>query len=136
MTTTRRSLRSNTNLLDGDPPYSTATTMAPSKKRKAAEIEKYACFSCAQDKPSRMFPDFNPSPDCDHMINTCKNCLRQWVEASIESANFKTDSPGGDGGEEGEGAKAGVWGVGCPECERVMRPVNIQIAIPKKSYKR
>lgn len=87
-----------------------------------------------------MFPDYNPSPDCEHLINTCKTCLRKWVEASIEDANFRTEALDGvgDGGDrEGEAkVKKEVWGIGCPECEGVMRAVNVQMAVPKKVYRR
>lgn len=128
MTNTECSLRSNTKAADD------LTTMAPSKKRKAAEIERYTCFTCAEDKPSRSFPDLNPSPDCEHLINTCKSCLKKWVEASIDDANFKTGSVTEEGGEAG--AQKEVWGVGCPQCEAVMRAVNVQHAVTKKVYQR
>lgn len=139
-TTARRALRSNTTLPDDiiSTPRHPAK-MAPSKKRKAAEIEKYNCFTCAEDKPARMFPDYNPSPDCKHLINTCKTCLRKWVEASIEEANFKTGLAAGgvEGVAEGDGAKeVEIRGIGCPECTSVMRAVNVQHAVPKKVYKR
>lgn len=56
MTTTRRSLRSKTAIVDVGEGTLT-TTMAPSRKRKSAEIEKFTCFSCTEEKASRMFPD-------------------------------------------------------------------------------
>lgn len=133
-TTTRRALRSNTTLNDTLSAES-AAIMAPSKKRKAAEMEKFSCFTCAADKPPQQFPDYNPSPDCDHFINTCKTCLRQWIESCIEEANFKTGISGGDEGEDDGDAKD-VWGIACPQCEGVMRAVNVQMAVPKRVLKR
>lgn len=106
------------------------------KKRKAAEVEKYTCFSCAEDKAARLFPDYNPSPDCEHLINTCKHCLRKWVESQIDDANFKTGPAVDEEGGGGKGAKEEVWGVGCPQCKAIMRAVNVQAAVPKKSYTR
>lgn len=111
-----------------------AASMAPSRKRKAMDVGRYECFNCAMDKPSKQFPDFNLSPDCEHLINTCKTCLRKWTESSIEDANFKTVSvPGGD---KGAVTTELVWGVGCPQCGGVMRAVNVESATTKKVFKR
>ena len=105
--------------------------MAPAaKKRKtetAAAAAKYPCFSCATDRVSRLFPDYNPSPDCEHLINTCKTCLRRWVDTNIENATFTTD------GEDGK-----VFGIKCPhpECEGIMRNVNVEMTVTKKTYQR
>lgn len=138
MTATHRALRSNTSLPQNPPKSPPSGTMAPAaKKRKAAAIERYTCFSCAEDKAARLFPDYNPSPDCEHLINTCKHCLRKWVESQIDDANFKTGAAAADeGGEDVEGAEKEVWGVGCPQCEAIMRAVNVQAAVPKKVYTR
>lgn len=105
--------------------------MARTRKRKAAQIEKYECFTCATEKPPKQFPDFNPSTDCKHLINTCRTCLKKWVESCIENAKFKATTTGG----EGEGLKA-IWGVGCPQCESVMRSINVEAAVTKKVFKR
>lgn len=98
--------------------------MAPAAKRRKTEasVARHPCFSCATDRMSRFFPDYNPSPDCEHLINTCKTCLKKWVEANIESASFKTTE------------ENGVFGVRCPQpdCEGVMRNVNVNIALGKK----
>ena len=118
-----RALRSNTKLISTAPP-SLPSISSPRKRKAPAEVERFHCSSCTQDKPAKQFPDYNPTPTCtDHLINTCKTCLRKWVEHSIENANFKTT---GDS-EEGK-----VWGVQCPECDGIMRQVNIQHAAPKK----
>lgn len=100
--------------------------MAPAtKKRKTNNIEKFLCFSCATECSSTQFPDYNPTPDCDHLINTCKTCLKKWVEAKVEGATFAT------GGEDGK-----VFGVKCPQCDGIMRNANIEIAGTKKVYAR
>lgn len=122
MAPTTRSLRSNTEL--DDKPFAPLPSIP--KKRKASEIaERIPCFSCADDKLSKQFPDFNPTPDCDHLINTCKKCLRLWIEASVDGTNFKS------GGEDGK-----LWGIQCPQCDCIMRGVNVQDGSTKKIGKR
>ena len=152
MTAPTRALRSNTTLPANAPPALPPAIMAPaskSKKRKAsALVEKFTCSSCAEDKPSRLFPDYNPSPECEHLINTCKSCLRKWVEGCIEGGVFRGAAVAREEGGEGGGGESGekkkkkkkekgeVWGVGCPECEAVMRAVNVQMAVPKRVFHR
>jgi hypothetical protein len=41
--------------------------------------------------PSRSFPNHNPSPDCEHLINTCKKFLGGWVDAQIDQSLAVTD---------------------------------------------
>ena len=121
------------------------------KKRKtnagaavAARVkpERFPCFTCATDRTSKQFPDFNPTPECEHLINTCKVCLRGWVESCVGCGNFVTgrkDVEDGDGGKDGEGGdeirKEGR-GVRCPHpgCEGVMRNFNVQDAVSKKVH--
>ncbi|KAK3717601.1 hypothetical protein LTR37_005667 [Vermiconidia calcicola] len=101
--------------------------MAPAtKKRKTIDTTpKFHCFSCATDRKSTQFPDYNPSADCDHLINTCKTCLKKWVQSNVESANLVT------GGDDGK-----VYGVHCPQCKAIMGNVNVKIAATKKVYER
>ena len=97
--------------------------MAPAtKKRKTESDERYRCTSCDTNRTSRQFPDYNPTPDCDHLIHTCKSCLSNWVTSNVESGNFA------NGGK--------VFGVKCPECDSIMRNVNVEIAATKKIHKR
>ena len=101
--------------------------MAPAAKKRKLDtnVEKFPCFSCDTLRLSKLFPDYNPSPDCDHLINTCKTCLKKWVAANVESSNFVTS------GENGE-----IWGIKCPhpQCDAVMRNVNVEEAATKKVY--
>ena len=101
--------------------------MAPATKKQKTDSEKFPCFSCDTDRTSKQFPEYNPGPDCDHLINTCKTCLKKWVESNVEIANFAL------GREEGS-----VFGVKCPhpQCEGIMRNVNVEIAATKKVYER
>ena len=98
---------------------------APKKRKTNTIVQKFRCFSCVADRGSSQFPDYNPSPDCEHLINTCKTCLKKWVQAKVESASFAT------GGEDGK-----IFGVKCPQCDAIMRSVNIEIAATKQVHKR
>jgi len=132
--------------------------MAPAAKKrktnKPSSVEKYLCFSCDTERLSKQFPDHNPASECEHLINTCKACLKTWVEVQIESANFvKTggedvkkvehsvvsdtteDSEDDESGKNGK--KGGVFGIRCPQCEEgVMKNVNVEMAVSKKVYQR
>lgn len=98
--------------------------MAPAaKRRKTIKEMKYLCLSCDTERIGASFPDVNPSSECEHLINTCKTCLKKWVAAQIESANYTT------GGEDGK-----AFGVKCPQCDAVMKNVNVEDAAVKKVY--
>ena len=98
--------------------------MAPAAKRRKTNKEpKYLCSSCDTERKGTSFPDVNPSSECHHLINTCKTCLKKWVAAQIENANFTT------GGEDGK-----AFGVKCPQCDAVMKSVNVEDAGTKKVY--
>ena len=78
------------------------------RAKKAAKKDKkgvvrYLCYSCDTERTPGAFPDYNPSSECDHLINTCKGCLKQWVNVQIESAQYAV-------GEEKEG-RGKVLGV-------------------------
>jgi hypothetical protein len=90
------------------------------------------------------------------LINTCKNCLKKWVEAQIEDGAFikKVDlAANGEGVGESDPAvkkedvdkeekeytdmpEGLLFGVKCPhaDCEGVMRNVNVMIAGTKKVH--
>lgn len=55
------------------------------------------------------------------------------MEGCVEEVAFRSARIGGDDGKEG---KEEVWGVACPECEAVMRAVNVEMAVMKKVYNR
>lgn len=98
----------------------------PAKQRKTAhEAEKYFCTTCATNRLAKQFPDYNPTPDCEHLINTCSGCLKQWVKSQVEAGAPAVDPNNSD-----------VFGISCPECDGIMRNVNIQIAATKKTYNR
>ena len=86
----------------------TTVMRTPEKAKKG--VVRYLCSSCDVERTARAFPDYNPSSECDHLINTCKACLKAWVNVQIESAQFAT------GGEDGKsfGVKVSTSG----ECMR------------------
>jgi hypothetical protein len=57
--------------------------------------EKFLCFRCEQRRTAKQFPNYNPSSQCDHLVNTCKDCLKQWVNAQIDGTNFAVGGKGG-----------------------------------------
>ncbi|KAF7188941.1 hypothetical protein HII31_09864, partial [Pseudocercospora fuligena] len=72
------------------PPQATTLDDVPaiSKKRAKTASARYLCTTCDTEKTAKSFPDYNPSADCDHLINTCKSCLKEWVGVRIEGAEF------------------------------------------------
>ncbi|EMC94020.1 hypothetical protein BAUCODRAFT_36491 [Baudoinia panamericana UAMH 10762] len=98
-----------------------------SKRRKTGPQPKYLCFACDVERVGSQFPDVNPSGECEHLINTCKKCLRQWVQVAVEGGGFvmgvrvgkvgngkeKGEEEGEEGWEEtGEDVKVEVSGSG------------------------
>lgn len=138
-----------------------STTMAPPfKKARTAATPKYLCLTCDTERTSRQFPDYNPSAECEHLIHTCKGCLKSWVEVQVDGGEFvrKTGvgievAEGEENGEqhektqkdgdaeklrEGEVPKGLLFGVKCPHpgCEGVMRNINVKIAGTRKAHKK
>ncbi|KAK3116357.1 hypothetical protein LTR53_003383 [Teratosphaeriaceae sp. CCFEE 6253] len=95
--------------------------MAPAaKRRKTANEPKYHCLGCDTNRIGRSFPDSNPSSGCEHLINTCKTCLKKWVEAQVSSGLI---------------VQAGkTFGIQCPECDAVMKSVDVEVAATKKVH--
>ncbi|KAF2725294.1 hypothetical protein K431DRAFT_343261 [Polychaeton citri CBS 116435] len=88
--------------------------MAPSTKRRRTSGIKYLCLTCDTERVSSQFPDYNPTNDCDHLINTCTPCLRQWITAQLSSSSFKK--------------------IKCPECNQTMSNEEIRVATSKKNW--
>jgi hypothetical protein len=59
------------------------------------------------------------------MINACTVCLKAWVDIQITDREFKTS---------GLDTDEVVFGIRCPECEGIMRSVNVQAATSKKMH--
>lgn len=95
----------------------------PPRQRPKRLPELYHCLSCLVDMPSRSFPDHNPSPACEHLINTCKKCLSGWVDAQIDQNLTVTDEKDNT-----------VFGIKCPECSARMQPSNVRAAASRKMY--
>jgi hypothetical protein len=96
----------------------------PNKRQKAAG-PTYLCTSCDEHKTSRQFPDNCPATKCEHLINTCKACLKEWVNVQIESSHT---TPTGDDGM--------LLGIACPECPELMLESDIQGATTKTTLER
>lgn len=91
--------------------------MAPAAKRRKVLVERYPCHTCLEDRTSSQLPDYNPTETCDHLINTCKRCLKQWVESQIETKVFTPQ-------------------IQCPECDQKMKSSDVKMAVSKKVFER
>ena len=93
------------------------TSMAPAAKRQRTKAITYPCHTCLEDRNTGSFPDVNPTSTCDHLINTCKRCLKQWIESQIETTVFTPH-------------------IQCPQCDEKMNSMDVEMAIPKKMFAR
>ncbi|KAF2270912.1 hypothetical protein CC78DRAFT_5996 [Lojkania enalia] len=82
-------------------------TNAPSKKD---------CIVCTNSRSLRHFPKRPPTAGCTHEINTCKSCLRSWIQSEFESKMFDQ--------------------IGCPECAIQMQYEDIQEFAPSQVFRR
>ena len=87
--------------------------MAPAAKRARTKAITYPCHTCLEDRTTGAFPDYNPTVTCDHLINTCKRCLKQWIESQIETSVFTPH-------------------IQCPQCDQKMSSMDVEMALPKK----
>ncbi|KAF2215527.1 hypothetical protein CERZMDRAFT_94928 [Cercospora zeae-maydis SCOH1-5] len=95
-------------------------------KKQKSTTPKFTCTCCGDEKTARSFPNYTPTPECEHLINTCRTCLRQWIEVQVDSAKFFSVS----------GDQGATFGIKCVECKEMMRPVNVELAASKAVYER
>lgn len=95
------------------------STTIPRKRQKTL----YHCLTCEDNKLSQHFPDQNPSPDCTHLINTCKACLQTWVNIQIEQGFIVTNETDNT-----------VFGLRCLECPATIQPATIQATATPETY--
>lgn len=91
--------------------------MATTAKRRRIKAITYPCHTCLEDRTTGQFPDYNPTDTCDHLINTCKRCLKQWIESQIETMVFTPH-------------------IQCPQCDKKMDSRDVEMAVPKKMFAR
>jgi hypothetical protein len=91
--------------------------MARASKRRKTQPQRYECQTCLVSRISSQFPNSNPTSACVHMINTCKRCLKEWVESQIETTVFTPQ-------------------ISCPECEQNMGKEDVEAAVTQKGFKR
>lgn len=69
----KRQLRSDTAAGAAAPPPLTNLSQPPAAKRQRKnEPIRFLCYACDEEKTAGRFPDYNPSSECEHLINTCK----------------------------------------------------------------
>ncbi|KAJ4343449.1 hypothetical protein N0V87_000215 [Didymella glomerata] len=95
----------------------------PPRQRPKRPQVLYHCLSCLVDMPSRSFHDYNPSPDCEHLINTCKECLSGWVDTQIDQNLAVMDKKDNT-----------VFGIKCPECSASMQSLNVRAVASREMY--
>lgn len=77
---------------------------------------KRDCLVCVESRSLRHFPKRPPTGTCQHEINTCKRCLRHWINSEF-------------------GAK--VWDqMSCPECGIKMGYDDMKAFAPSDVFKR
>jgi hypothetical protein len=91
--------------------------MAPATKRRKTQPQRYECHTCLVSRISSQFPNSNPTSACEHLINTCKRCLKAWVESQIETSVFTPQ-------------------IACPECEQKMGRDDVEGAVTQKLFAR
>jgi DNA-directed RNA polymerase subunit RPC12/RpoP len=90
--------------------------MAPTAKRRRL-TERFRCYICLEDCPSKQFPIYNPTETCKHLINICMSCLKQWVESRIEATIFTPQ-------------------IQCPQCDQKMNSRDIAMVVSKSMFTR
>jgi hypothetical protein len=93
------------------------TTMAPAAKRRKVAAPRFECHTCLETLTTGKFPDYNPTETCDHLINTCTKCLKEWIQSQIETAVFTPHIP-------------------CPQCNEKMNNRDVDMAVPKSIFSR
>ncbi|KAF2109151.1 hypothetical protein BDV96DRAFT_472576, partial [Lophiotrema nucula] len=74
------------------------------------------CIICAESRSIRRFSEHTPTSQCSHEINTCRRCLRTWIESEW---------------------KAKMWDqLKCPECKAQMQFADVKAAAPSHILKR
>jgi hypothetical protein len=99
----------------------------PSKRQKKAAEEGYECQQCGEEKSSSSFPDDMPSSTCEHLIHTCKLCLKTWVNLQIANGSYVTQDERSEPilDEHGEP----IFGIRCPEeCKGIMTSPEVLAA--------
>lgn len=91
--------------------------MGTAAKRRKLVVERYPCYTCLEDRASSLFPDYNPTETCEHLINTCTRCLRQWITMHLGNKPFTPH-------------------IKCPQCDEKMTRRDVELAVTKKAFER
>lgn len=114
------------------------------KKTERPGPVKYYCYTCDTERVATQFPDYNPTDDCDHLINTCKACLKDWIAACVEGGQLPTvptAKEDSDSKDDSDVVLANTQvkttlGVHCPECTAVMHTDDVQRSAAKRVFDR
>jgi uncharacterized CHY-type Zn-finger protein len=91
--------------------------MAPAVKCRKVAAQRFECHTCLEDLTTGRFPNYNPIETCDHLINTCKKCLKEWIQSQIETTVFTPH-------------------IRCPQCNEEMNNRDVGMAVTKPLFSR
>ncbi|KAK4561442.1 hypothetical protein LTR86_004760 [Recurvomyces mirabilis] len=91
----------------------TKTKATPKPKPKPL---KYDCTTCGRNLAASSFPKYAIAESCDHLINTCKACVKEWVTVQLEMTTYDK--------------------LSCPQCPSIMINEDVQRAAAPKVYQR
>jgi len=70
----------------------------------------HTCLICTDEKDLiDSFPPEVPTEKCNHSVNTCSECLQEWVKSELDSKGWDK--------------------ISCPECKEVLRYAEVRAAI-------
>jgi hypothetical protein len=72
------------------------------------------CVVCGDSKPPLDFPQAAPTSKCEHLPQTCTECLHSWMASQIENK--------------------GCEGIQCPECREILEYGDVQQAASAESF--
>ncbi|TKA74350.1 hypothetical protein B0A55_05514 [Friedmanniomyces simplex] len=95
---------------------STKSRIAKTKKTPKPMPLKFDCTICGRALAASSLPDHLAPDHCEHLINTCKQCVKAWIAAQLDSTTYDR--------------------VSCPECPEIMTKADVKQMAAKDVYAR
>ncbi len=108
-------LRRSARLQTTKPEVQIATTRVTKSKAKPQPV-RYECVTCTRTLAASSFPKYLSTDKCQHLINTCKACLKAWITSQMGSTTYDK--------------------IACPECPQIMQNSDMLIHATKADYAR
>lgn len=111
--TTRRSAR-----LQGAAanPVQDGNRISKVKSAPKPKPKKIDCTTCGRKLAPSSFPDYLPTDNCKHLINTCKACTQTYIALQLDNTTYDR--------------------LACPECPELMANADVERLAAKKVYER